>query len=68
MDEKYFHVFTMKDGHVFLDETEIKGVEGLKLSAGSSTDLPIGQARLELVLTVDYLENTPEQNLSQAEL
>lgn len=57
MSNKGFHTFTMNNGHVFLDGTEIKCVEGLRLSVGSSADLPIGQARLELTMVVDYWES-----------
>ena len=59
MDEKYFHVFTMKDGHVFLDETEIKGIEGLKLSVGSSTDelVNILQEKFEIKTELDELNS-----------
>ncbi len=65
--EKYRCILNMRNAHVFLDGHEIKGIEGLKLSVGSSSNLPYGQAELELKLIVDFPGNKPEQNPSQAE-
>lgn len=67
MEEKHLCTLTMKGAHVFLDGNEIMGIEDLKLSVGSSSGLPYGQAELELKIIVEFPGNTPERIPSQAE-
>ena len=67
MEEKIFCTLEMRNNRVFLDGTEIKGIERLNLLINSSSDLQPGKAELELKLIAEFPENTPKRNLLRAE-
>lgn len=67
MEEKNMCTLKIIGSHIFLDDKEIKGIEEFRLLVGESSNLPHGQAELDLKLIVEFPENMLEQNLSQAE-
>ena len=64
-EKKSFLKLETKDKDLFLEGIYLKGVEDYEIKKSSA--LPTGKAELEIRLIVEFPDNMPEQNLSQAE-